>query len=206
MSFYEHRILPHVLDCACGLAPVTKQRLKVVPLARGRVLEVGIGSGLNLAHYDPQKVTTVIGVDPGAELIEMAQRRAGKSRVTVEFLEGEGETIALEDESVDTVLVTYTLCTIPGVERALEQMRRVLKRDGTLLFREHGMAPDAGVARWQQRIEPLWGRLFGGCHLSRDVPGLLRGAGFAVDLIESAYLREAPRFAGYHYIGTARRH
>jgi len=204
MSFYEHRVLPHLLDCACGLAPVTKQRLKVVPLARGRVLEVGIGSGLNLAHYDPQKVTTVIGVDPGAELIEMAQRRARKSRVSVEFLEGEGETIPLEDESVDTVLVTYTLCTIPGVERALQQMRRVLKRDGTLLFCEHGLAPDASVARWQQRIEPLWGRLFGGCHLSRDVPALLRGAGFSVELFETAYLKGAPRFAGYHYVGAAK--
>lgn len=204
MSFYDHYVLPRLLDCACGLAPVTKQRLKVVPLAQGRVLEVGIGSGLNLAHYDPHKVTTVIGVDPGAELIEMALRRARKARVTVEFLEGEGESIPLEDGSVDTVLVTYTLCTIPGVERALEHMRRVLKRDGTLLFCEHGIAPDAGVARWQQRIEPLWGRLFGGCHLSRDVPDLLRSAGFAVELFETAYLKGAPRFAGYHYIGAAK--
>jgi ubiquinone/menaquinone biosynthesis C-methylase UbiE len=175
-------------------------------LASGRVLEVGIGSGLNLAHYDPHKVATIVGLDPGTELLVMARQRAAKTRIPVEFLELEGESIPLEDESVDTVVVTYTLCSIPGVDQALEQMRRVLKPDGVLLFCEHGLAPDSSVARWQQRIEPLWGRLFGGCHLSRDVPGLLRGAGFAVELFETAYLKGAPRFAGYHYVGAARRH
>lgn len=203
MSFYERHILPLVLDCACGVAPVTGQRRKVVPLARGRVLEVGIGSGLNLAHYDPSKITSLIGLDPGAELITMARRRAAKTRLPIEFLQLEGESIPLDDQSVDTIVVTYTLCSIPGVEQALGQMRRVLKRDGSLLFCEHGLAPDAGVVRWQRRIEPLWGRLAGGCHLTRDVPALLRGAGFAVELTETAYLKGAPRFAGYHYIGAA---
>ncbi len=203
MSFYDRHILPWVLDCACGVAPVTEQRRKVVPLARGRVLEVGIGSGLNLAHYDPSRITSLIGLDPGAELITMARRRAAKTSLPIEFLQLEGESIPLDDESVDTIVVTYTLCSIPGVEQALGQMRRVLKRDGTLLFCEHGLAPDAGVVKWQRRMEPLWGRLAGGCHLMRDIPALLRGAGFAVELSETAYLKGAPRFAGYHYIGAA---
>lgn len=203
MSFYERHILPWVLDCACGVAPVTEQRRKVVPLARGRVLEVGIGSGLNLAHYDPSKITSLIGLDPGAELISMARRRAARTSLPIEFLQLEGESIPLDDQSVDTIVVTYTLCSIPGVEQALGQMRRVLKRDGSLLFCEHGLAPDAGVVKWQRRMEPLWGRLAGGCHLTRDIPALLRGAGFAVELSETAYLKGAPRFAGYHYIGAA---
>lgn len=204
MGFYDRHILPHVLDCVCGLAPVTAQRRKVVPLARGRVLEVGIGSGLNLAHYDRSRVTSLIGLDPGSELVAIARRRAQRAQMPVEFLELEGESIPLENESVDTVVVTYTLCSIPDVERALSQMRRVLKRDGTLLFCEHGLAPDPGVVRWQKRLEPLWSKLAGGCHLARDVPGLLRGAGFTVALSETAYLKGGPKFASYHYLGAAR--
>jgi ubiquinone/menaquinone biosynthesis C-methylase UbiE len=204
MGFYDRHVLPHLLDCACGLALVTGQRRKIVPLARGRVLEVGIGSGLNLAHYDPQKVTTVVGLDPGAALLAMARRRAAAAAFPVEFVELAGESMLLDNASFDTIVVTYTLCSIPGVELALAQMRRVLKRDGELLFCEHGLAPDAGVARWQRRIDPLWGRIAGGCHLSRDIPALLRLNGFDVELAESDYLKGAPRFAGFHYVGTAR--
>lgn len=204
MGFYDRHILPHVLDCVCGLPQVTGQRRKVVPLARGRVLEVGIGSGLNLAHYDRSRVTSLIGLDPGSELVAIARRRARQAKMAVEFLELEGESIPLDNESVDTVVVTYTLCSIPDVERALGQMRRVLKRDGTLLFCEHGLAPDPGVVRWQRRIEPLWGKLAGGCHLTRDVPALLRATGFNVELSEAAYLKGGPKFATYHYLGAAR--
>lgn len=205
MGFYDRFILPRILDGACGVAPVTAQRRKVVPLAQGRVLEVGVGSGLNLPHYDVERVTRVIGLDPGARLIAMARRRARNTRIPVEFLEADGESIPLDNASVDTVVMTYTMCTIPDVAQALEQVRRVLKPQGALLFCEHGLAPDSGVARWQRRLDPLWGALAGGCHLSRDVPGLLRSAGFAVELTETAYLHGAPRFAGYHYLGSARR-
>jgi len=204
MSFYDRHILPRLLDCACGLGPVTKQRRKVVPLATGRVLEIGIGSGLNLAHYDPARVSTIIGLDPGAELLDRARRRAARVPVPVEFLTCEGESIPLDDESIDTVVVTYTLCSIPGVDQALAEMRRVLRPGGRLLFCEHGLAPDARVANFQRRIEPLWGRLAGGCHLTRNVPALLRAAEFAVELTESAYVKGVPRFAGYHFIGLAR--
>ncbi len=187
----------------CGMPMVTTKRRRVVPLAEGRVLEVGIGSGLNLPHYDPARVTRVIGLDPGEALLATARRRSARSPVPVEFLALEGENIPLESGSVDTVVVTYTLCTIPGVEQALDGMRRVLRPGGRLLFCEHGLAPDAGVARWQQRLDPMWGRLAGGCHLTRDTGALLAKAGFAVDWIERAYARGAPRFAGWHNIGIA---
>jgi SAM-dependent methyltransferase len=204
MSWYAHVVLPRLIDCACGLGAVTRQRRKVVPLAEGRVLEVGIGSGRNLPHYDPARVTSVLGVDPGSELLRIAQRRAASAPFPVEFIPVEGETVAVDAHSIDTVVVTYTLCTIPGVHAALAGMRRALKPGGRLLFCEHGLAPDAAVARFQSRLEPLWGRLFGGCHLTRDVPALLREGGFRVELTETAYLRGAPRFAGFHYVGSAR--
>lgn len=203
MGFYDRHVLPRVLDAVCGMPMVTAKRRRVVPLAEGRVLEVGIGSGLNLPHYDPARVTQVIGLDPGEALLATARRRSARSPVPVEFLALEGENIPLEAGSVDTVVVTYTLCTIPGVAQALDGMRRVLKPSGRLLFCEHGLAPDAGVARWQQRLDPLWGRLAGGCHLTRDTGALLAQAGFAVDWIEQAYARGAPRFAGWHNIGVA---
>lgn len=203
MGFYNRHVLPGLLDAACGMAAVTAQRRKVVPLAQGVVLEVGMGSGLNLPHYDPSRVSRVIGLDPGEALLATARRRAAAGRLPVEFLATEGERIPLDAASVDTVVITYTLCTIPGVDQALEGMRRVLRPGGRLLFCEHGLAPHAGVAAWQRRIEPLWGRLAGGCRLTRDAGALLEGAGFAVNWIERAYARGAPRFAGWHFIGTA---
>jgi ubiquinone/menaquinone biosynthesis C-methylase UbiE len=203
MGFYDRHVLPHVLDLVCGMPMVTAKRRRVVPLAEGRVLEVGIGSGLNLPHYDRARVQRVIGLDPGEALLATARRRSASSPVPVEFLALEGEHIPLDAGSIDTVVVTYTLCTIPGVEQALEGMRRVLRPGGRLLFCEHGLAPDAGVVRWQRRLDPLWGRMAGGCHLTRDTGALLARAGFAVDWIEQAYARGAPRFAGWHNIGIA---
>lgn len=202
-GFYDRHVLPGLLDLACGLPVVTAQRRKVVPLAQGRVLEVGIGSGLNLPHYDPARVSRLIGLDPGEALLEKARRRSRASAVAVEFLAMAGEQIPLEAGSVDTVVVTYTLCTIPGVEQALSGMRRVLAPGGRLLFCEHGLAPDASVASWQRRLQPLWGRLVGGCHLTRDPGALLQNAGFSLNWIERAYARGAPRFAGWHHIGIA---
>lgn len=202
-AFYERHLLPRLLDFACGLSVVTAQRRKVVPLAQGRVLEVGVGSGLNLPHYDAARVQRLIGLDPGEALLATARRRAKGCPVPVEFLALEGERIPLDPGSVDTVVVTYTLCTIPGVEQALEGMRRVLAPGGRLLFCEHGLAPDAPVATWQHRLNPLWGRLAGGCSLTRDTGTLLERAGFTVQWIERAYARGAPRFAGWHNIGIA---
>lgn len=203
MGFYDRFILPRLIDCACGASMVTQQRLKVVPQAQGVVLEVGIGSGLNLPHYDRNKVTELIGIDPGEDIVKIARKRAAAASMDVRFILLEGESIPLEAKSVDTVVVTYTLCSIPGVLQALEGMRKVIKPGGRLLFCEHGLAPDENVARTQRRLSGLWKVIAGGCHLNRDIPAELENGGFRVNHLERYYVKGAPRFAGYHYVGSA---
>lgn len=202
MGFYEDKILPHIINCACGSAPVRKQRSKVVPLAEGRVLEVGMGSGINLEYYDPEKVELVWGLEPSEGMRTKAAANLEKSAVDVRWLDLPGEEIPLDDDSVDTVLLTYTLCTIPDWHKALEQMRRVLKPGGQLLFSEHGEAPDESVKKWQDRINPLWGKVSGGCNLNRPIPTLIEKGGFAISDLESAYL-SWPRWATFNYWGSA---
>ncbi|MDE1173566.1 MAG: class I SAM-dependent methyltransferase [Parvibaculaceae bacterium] len=204
MGFYEKHVLPHVINCACATKPIRYQRRKIVPLAGGTVLEIGIGTGLNLEYYDPARVTRLIGLDPSEESWKLAGERAANLPFPVEFVGLPGERIPLEDASVDTVLVTYALCTIPDPVTALEGMRRVLKPGGTLLFCEHGLAPDAGVRTWQGRLNPVWKRLFGGCNLHRPIPALIEKAGFRIAAMETMYLPGTPRFAGFNYWGTAR--
>jgi len=204
MSFYDRHILPKVLNWSCSAKPVQRQRQKVVPLAEGRVLEVGIGSGLNLPYYDPAKIERVIGLDPAEEMLTYARRKSETAPFTVEYLAVQGESIPLESQSVDTVLVTYTLCTIPDVIAALENMRRVLKQSGRLVFCEHGRDPDEAVRRWQGRLNPLWKRISGGCNLDRDIPALIEAAGFRIDKLDTMYLPRVPRFAGFNYWGSAR--
>jgi len=204
MGFYDRHILPRVLNWSCGAKPVRKQREKVVPLAEGRVLEIGIGTGLNLPFYDPAKIERVIGLDPAEQMLSQAKIRSDALPFTVEYLALEGENIPLEADSVDTVLMTYTLCTIADGIAALQGMRRVLKPGGRLIFCEHGKAPDEGVQRWQNRLNPLWGCIGGGCHLNRDIPALIEAAGFAIDDLQQMYLPGTPRFAGFNYWGTAR--
>lgn len=203
MGFYSRHILPRVLNLSCGAEPVRQQRRKVVPLASGRVLEVGIGSGLNLPFYDAARVERVIGLDPAEEMLSYARRKATEVPFEVEYLSLAGEQIPLEADSVDTVLVTYTLCTIADAPAALEGMRRVLKPDGRLIFCEHGRAPDEAVRRWQHRLNPVWKRIGGGCNLDRDIPGLLSAAGFRIETIDTMYLPRVPRFAGFNYWGIA---
>lgn len=203
MSFYSERVLPHIIDLACGMEAIAHQREQVVPLARGTVLEVGMGPGHNLAYYDPDAVERVIGLEPSVRSVAMARERALQVAFPVEFLTLRGEEIPLETASVDTVLLTYTLCTIPDPARALAQMRRVLKPSGQLVFAEHGRAPDAQVVRWQGRLNGLWKVLFGGCNLDRDIPGLIRSAGFQVGELTTLYLPKSPRFAGFNYRGWA---
>lgn len=203
MSLYERYVLPHLIHIACGNSAIAKQRQKVVPLATGRVLEIGMGSGLNLPFYDREKVEKVWGLEPSLGMRKKAEKRVAKSAVDVEWLDLPGEEIPLEDDSVDTVVLTYTLCTIPGWEQALGQMRRVLKPDGRMVFSEHGVAPDEGVRSWQQRIEPTWKRIAGGCHLTRPIPQYIEQAGFAVEGLETMYL-PGPKWASFNYWGQAR--
>lgn len=204
VSFYERRILPHLINCACGAQMERDQRARVVPLARGTVLELGIGTGHNLPFYDPAQVTRVIGADPSAESWALAGARLAGVGFPVRHHAGPVETLDIPDASVDTVLVTWSLCTIPDPARTLAGVRRTLRQGGQLVFCEHGLAPDAGVARWQRRIEPLWKRIAGGCHLGRAIPDLIEAAGFAVNDLATGYLPGAPRIVGYHYWGTAR--
>lgn len=204
MGFYENHILPKLINFACGMKAIQRQRAKVVPLAEGRILEVGMGSGLNLPFYNPAKVERVIGLDPADAMMSYARKKAAGLPFEVEYLALEGEHIPLDKGSVDTVLVTYTLCTIPDVLAALDGMRRVLRRDGRLIFCEHGKAPDPSVRRWQRRINPVWRKAFGGCNLDRDIPDLLAKTGFAIDRIDTGYLPRAPKFAAYNYWGVAR--
>jgi len=202
MGLYGKYVLPRVVHLACSARPNMRQREKLVPLASGRVLEVGMGSGLNLSFYDARRVTKVWGLEPSPEMSKMASAAVEAVAFDVEFVSAGGEQIPLDSESFDTVLMTFTLCTIPDAERALMEIARVLKRGGQLLFCEHGAAPDAGVRRWQNRINPLWRRLAGGCHLNRDIPGLIRRGGFEITRMDTMYI-PGWRPASFNYWGAA---
>lgn len=204
MGFYEQHILPRFINCACGTKPIMKQREKVVPRASGTVLEIGIGTGLNLPYYDATRVERLIGLDPSEKSWELAGKRAAHLEFDVEFIGLPGEQIPLEDGSVDTVLVTFSLCTIPDPVAALHGMARVLRPGGSLIFCEHGKAPDTNVCQWQDRINPIWRRIAGGCHVNRDIPQLLKVGGFDVVDMETSYLPGTPKFAGYNFWGSAR--
>lgn len=202
MNLYEKHILPNLVHFACSLRPAMLQREKIVPLARGRVLEIGVGSGLNLPYYDAGKVSKLWGLDPSPEMLRRAEARAKTVSFEVDFIDLPGEEIPLLDSSVDTVLVTYTLCTIADIDRTLQEMARVLKPDGHMLFCEHGAAPTARVRRWQDLINPVWKRLGGGCHLNREIPKLIEQGGFRIEKLEASYI-PGWRPASYNYWGTA---
>ena len=204
MGFYDERILPNLIACTCGARPISKLRGIMVPQAEGVVLEVGLGAGTNLSFYDMGRVRQVIGVEPSAGMRSKAKRAIARQALPVELIDAPGEALPLEDGSVDTVLLTFTLCTIPDAGQALGEMRRVLKPGGRLVFLEHGLAPDAGVARWQRRVEPVWKRIGGGCHLARPIDRLIGAAGFRIDAIESGYIPRTPKIAGFVYRGIAR--
>ncbi|MEM9599822.1 MAG: class I SAM-dependent methyltransferase [Pseudomonadota bacterium] len=205
MGFYDSVILPRLLDMACGTKPIHKQRQKIVPQARGHVVEIGIGSGLNLPYYDPEHVRRVTGIDPDASLWAKAAPRVAACDFPVERMGLSGESLPLTDGSADTVVVTYALCTIPDPVAALREMGRVLRPGGEILFTEHGRAPDPSVARWQDRIDPIWKRLAGGCHSGRDIPALFDAAGLRLARLEQMYI-PGPKVLSYNYWGAATPH
>tara|TARA_B100001013_G_C24610409_1_gene442905 strand:- start:475 stop:1098 length:624 start_codon:yes stop_codon:yes gene_type:complete len=204
MSLYDKYILPNFLNCICSAKPIGYQRQKIVPYAEGAVLEVGIGSGLNLPFYDKSRVDKIWGLDPSKELNKMASKVASEEGLEVDFLISEAEDIPLPDNEVDTVLITYTMCTITEVIRANEEMRRVLKPKGKMIFCEHGKSPDQNVFKWQKRINPLWRKIAGGCNLHRDIPSLIKESGFKLEKLDTMYLPSTPKFAGYNYWGYAK--
>jgi ubiquinone/menaquinone biosynthesis C-methylase UbiE len=203
MSLYEKYVLPKFLNCACGSKPVARQREKVVPLAEGKVLEIGIGSGLNLPFYDKTKVDEIWGLDPSEELSEMARAVAIQEGMEVNFISSGAEEIPLPDDHFDSVLITYTMCTIPEVIRANTEIRRVLKHQGKMIFCEHGAAPDDNIRKWQKRINPFWGKIAGGCNIDRNIPSLIQDSGFDIIEIEEMYLPNTPKIAGYNFWGYA---
>lgn len=202
MSLYQRHVLPRLLHLTMRQKQLLPFRRRVIGAAEGRVLEVGIGSGINLPLYGPS-VRTVIGLDPSPELLRMARDRAASAPILVELLEASAEAVPLEATSIDTVVTTWTLCTIPDAHRALAELRRVLKPSGTLLFVEHGRAPEPGVAHWQDRLDPIWRRIAGGCHLNRKIDDLIAGSGFRIDALANARL-SGPKTHTFLYEGRAR--
>lgn len=188
MGWYRERVLPHLIDRACGTSELQVWRKRVVQGLSGAVVEIGFGSGLNVAWYPPE-ISVVYAVEPASVARRLAEQRIADSPVKVEHVGLRGEEIPLDDDSCDSALSTFTLCTIPDVERALAEVRRVLRPGGRLHFLEHGLSPDASTAKWQHRIEPLQKRVADGCHLTRDPAQLVRDAGFQVEQVESRYAR-----------------
>jgi ubiquinone/menaquinone biosynthesis C-methylase UbiE len=202
MGLYNRYILPNLIDLIASTDSVMQPRSRVVPEARGRVLEIGIGSGLNLSLYDPTRVSEIVGVDPAAGMQKLARQRAAQITIPVRTIALELGQIRAHDASFDSIVCTYTLCSIPDVATALKEMRRVLKPGGKLLFCEHGKAPDLPVLLWQNRLTPLWKPLSGGCHLNRDAPVLIEASGFHIRQIESGYL-QGPRLMTWTWHGWA---
>jgi ubiquinone/menaquinone biosynthesis C-methylase UbiE len=203
MGMYASYVLPRLMDRALQSSVVAAERAKLVPLASGRVLEVGIGSGLNLPFYRAT-VEALCGLDPSVDLWRLATARVARTPFDVEFVGASAERLPIADASFDTVVTTFTLCTIPDPPAALAEIGRVLKPGGRLLFVEHGRAPDARIRSWQDRLTPLWRRLAGGCHLNRKIDELIAGAGFSILQMDARY-SAFPKLLGYFFAGTATR-
>ena len=203
MSIYEHYILPHLINCACGTPPVKNLRQKIVPNCYGKVLEIGMGSGLNLPFYKQDKIEFIWGLEPSLGMRKKATKNLRKTKIDVRWLDLPSEEIPLNSNSVDTVLLTFCLCTIQDTPTALAEMHRVLKPDGKLLFAEHGISDEQSIAKWQNRITPAWKKISGGCHLNRPIDKLIADAKFEIRSIERFYQRNIPKTAGFIYLGEA---
>lgn len=206
MGLWERYVVPPLISAACSSKPIMKQREKVVPHAEGVVLELGCGSGTNFGYYNPAKVGRLFALEPSEGMIRRARDTASHMGIgeKTEFIEAGAEAVPLEDSSVDTAVITFVLCTIPDWQAALAEVRRVLKPGGRVLFSEHGLAPDQDIARWQRRIEPVWKRLAGGCHLTRDTGAMLTSSGFTLESSQTMYLPSTPKIAGFACWGQAR--
>ena len=202
-KLYERHVLPKVLDACCSTKPINYQRNKIVPYAKGKILEIGIGSGINIPFYDKANVEKIYGLDPSEELNNIAQKKAINYNLKIDFLLNGAEEIPLPSNSMDTILITYTLCTIQDLESSLKEIRRVMKDDAVMLFCEHGIAPDANIIKWQNRVNPLWGKLFGGCNINRNIPEIIQSSGFTLNSLDQMYLPSTPKIVGYNYWGKA---
>jgi ubiquinone/menaquinone biosynthesis C-methylase UbiE len=203
MSFYRDNIYPHLVSTLGDPRPIREVRQRIVPLAQGTVLEIGVGSGPNFVHYDPARVSKLYALEPNPGMVRLAEKHRRQTKLNVEYLDQPGERIPLEDGTVDTVVSTFTLCTIPGVVEAIRGIGRVLRPAGQFIFFEHGRSPDPRVRRWQQRWEPVLYRVFAGCHVTRDIPALIKQGGFQIEQTETAYLTRFPKSLAYCWWGIA---
>jgi ubiquinone/menaquinone biosynthesis C-methylase UbiE len=200
MALYGDYILPRMIDRAMRTDDFLAYRRRLAAQAWGRVLDVGIGAGLNLPHFGPA-VSSVIGLDPSAHLLRRACKAAANAQAPVGLVRAVAEAIPLRDSSIDSILMTWTLCSVGDARAALAEMRRVLKPGGALFFVEHGLSPDPAVARWQHRCDPLWAKF--SCHLDNPVETLVREAGFSIDRLDTCYMRRWPKALTYMYEGRA---
>jgi len=203
VQWYDRHVMPRLITCACSQGQVMKRRAGVVPLAKGAVFELGCGGGINHAFYDPSSITSYAGIDPHDKLLDDARRAAREKGWPADIRQGRGEAIPFSDTSFDTVVCTFTLCSVEDPAQVLRELARILRPGGQALFLEHGRAPDPAVAKWQDRIEPVWKRLAGGCHLTRPIGSAFRAAGFHVAPIGQGYTPQAPKFAGWMEWGAA---
>lgn len=204
-SWYEATIMPKLITCACSQGQVMKRRAAVVPRAKGDVFELGCGGGINQEFYDVEAVSSYAGIDPHEGLLDAARKAAQKNGWSAEIRAGVGEAIPFDDNSFDTCVCTFTLCSVQDPAQVLSELRRILRPGGEALFLEHGRAPDAGVAKWQDRIEPIWKPMAGGCHLTRPITSAVDKAGFEVEPVGEGYTPGAPKFAGWMEWGVARK-
>ena len=203
-SFYEKNILPYVLNLSCNSKPIDYQRKKVIPDATGKVLEIGIGPGSNLKHYDNTKVTSILGIDPSKELNQIAKKRAEKNNLNIQFLIESASNLSVESKSIDTVVSTYALCSIPEPEKTLQEIVRVLKDDGIFIFSEHGLSPDKSVSFIQNITDSFYPKIAGGCHTNRNIENLIFDNGFEFIELNNIYLPGTQKFLGYNYWGKAK--
>ena len=203
MHFLRDNIYPYLVDILGNPTPIKEIRQKIIPLAYGKVLEIGIGPGANLIHYDTARVSKLYALEPNPSMIRLAEKQVLQTELNVEFLDLPGERIPLDDDTIDTVVSTFTLCTIPGIVEAIQGISRVLRPDGKFIFFELGLSPDPSVQRWQKRLEPVHQWLFQGLCLTRDVPSLILQGGFQIEQMETAYLAQFPKSSSYCWWGTA---
>lgn len=204
MAFYRDHFYPYLVAALGNPKPVQNIRQQLIPVAKGKVLEIGVGPGVNFVHYDSTKVKKIYALEPNPGMIPRAEKQRRRTQLDIEFIDLPGERIPLEDASIDTVVSTFTLCTIPGVVDAIRGIRRVVKPDGQFIFFEHGLSPDARVRRWQERTEPLFKWAFEGCHVTRDIPSLIKAGGLAIEQMDAAYLAPFPKSGSYFFWGVAR--
>jgi len=203
MSFYTDRIYPHLVNILGNPKPIREIRRQLMPHAQGRVLEIGVGSGVNFIHYDPARIGKVYALEPNPGMRRLAEEQRRRTNLEIEFLNLPSERIPLDNGSVDTVVSTFTLCTVPGVAQAIQGLGRALTPGGKFIFFEHGLSPDARVQRWQRWSEPIPHWLFEGCHVTRDIPRLITQNGFKIEQIEAAYIAPFPKSWSYCWWGIA---